>query len=81
MTFILAMVLYPEVQKKAQAELDLYVGSDRLPTFDDKADLPYIHCIVEETMRWQPVVRLSVAHKSISDDVYDGYFIPAGASS
>ncbi|KAF9044369.1 hypothetical protein BJ165DRAFT_1612032 [Panaeolus papilionaceus] len=30
--FFLAMTMYPDVQKKAQAELDAIVGSDRLPT-------------------------------------------------
>ena len=31
--FMLAMVLYPDVQKKAQEELDAVVGRDRTPTF------------------------------------------------
>ena len=30
---------YPEIQKKAQAELDRVVGRDRLPTIDDEKDL------------------------------------------
>ena len=55
-TFILAMVLYPEVQAKAQAELDRVIGSGRLPEPGDKASLPYIEAVIRETLRWHPVV-------------------------
>ena len=48
----LAMALYPEVQKKAQAEIDSVVGQNRLPTFKDRPSLPYINAIVKESMRW-----------------------------
>ncbi|KAJ3553128.1 hypothetical protein NM688_g3784 [Phlebia brevispora] len=50
-TFILAMLFHPEVQKRAQAELDRVVGQDRLPTFDDEQSLPYISAIVKEVLR------------------------------
>ena len=46
------MVLYPEVQKKAQAEIDAVVGTSRLPTLDDKKDLPYITACMKELLRW-----------------------------
>ena len=36
------MVLYPEVQKKAQTELMAVVGPDRLPDYADEESLPYI---------------------------------------
>lgn len=79
MVFVLAMVLCPDVQKRAQAELDSVIGRDRLPTFEDRASLPYIDAIVRETFRWQPVVPLGVPHAASCDDVYDDYFIPKGA--
>jgi len=53
--FFLAMALYPEVQKKAQAEIDAVIGNNRLPDFSDRDALPYINAIVKEAMRWQPV--------------------------
>lgn len=49
--FVKAMVLFPEVQKRAQAEIDLLVGSDRMPTWEDRDSLPYIRGCVEETLR------------------------------
>ncbi|KAG6908985.1 hypothetical protein DXG01_002474 [Tephrocybe rancida] len=75
--FLLAMAMYPEVQAKAQAELDAVVGNDRLPDFNDRASLPYIDAVVKEVIRWQPVTPLAVAHFSMADDEYNGYFIPA----
>jgi cytochrome P450 len=50
-----AMVLYPEVQKKAQEELDIVVGRHRLPTFADMESLPYIQATVREALRFRPV--------------------------
>ena len=55
-TLILALALYPEVQKKAQAEIDAVVGPNRLPDFHDRPSLPYINAIVKESMRWNVVV-------------------------
>ena len=52
------MALYPEVQKKAQAEIDAVVGSDRFPGFEDRPSLPYINAVVKELMRWNLVTPL-----------------------
>ena len=52
------MALYPEVQKKAQAEIDAVVGSNRLPDFHDRPSLPYINAIIKESSRWNLVVPL-----------------------
>ncbi|THV05395.1 cytochrome P450 [Dendrothele bispora CBS 962.96] len=78
-TFFLAMTLYPEVAKKAQAEIDAVVGSDRLPTLADRSYLPYIEALVKEVFRWNVVTPLAVAHRASQDDFHDGYFIPEGA--
>ena len=58
--FFLAMALYPEVQKKAQAEINAVIGNNRLPDFGDRDALPYINAIVKEAMRWQPVTPFGV---------------------
>ena len=59
--FVLAMVLYPEVMRKAQAEIDAVVGHDRPPTFEDWDNLPYIRAIVKEVLRWRPVTPLGMS--------------------
>jgi len=76
--FILAMVLYPEVQKRAQDEIDIVVGTDRLPDFTDRPSLPYLEALYRETLRWRPVVPPGVPHVSTNDDIFQGHYIPKG---
>ncbi|TBU24746.1 cytochrome P450 [Dichomitus squalens] len=76
----LAMSLYPEVLRKAQAELDAVVGPDRLPDFNDRDSLVYINALIREAMRWHVVLPLSLPHATIKDDELNGYFIPAGTN-
>ncbi|KAI0269994.1 cytochrome P450 [Gloeopeniophorella convolvens] len=79
LTFFLAMVLHPEAQRRAQMEIDEVVGTDRLPDFADEASLPYVSALVKEVMRWHPVTPIAVPHRLVTDDVYEGYFLPAGS--
>ncbi len=55
------------------------VGPDRLPTMEDKQDLPYITAIAKECLRWRSVVPLAVPHLVTQEDEYKGYRIPAGS--
>jgi len=73
-----AMIAFPEIQRRAQAELDAVVGRDRLPTFADAPRLPYVRAIIEEVLRLRPAVPLAVPHAAIEDDWYEGMFIPKG---
>lgn len=73
------MVMNPDVQAKAREALDDVVGRDRLPTLDDRPKLPYIDCLVQETLRWFPALPLGLAHKSIQEDEYAGCRVPAGS--
>jgi len=52
------MILYPEVQRKAQAEIDDVVGNGRLPVFSDEEELPYIQAVLKEVLRWHPATPL-----------------------
>ena len=74
------MASYPEVQKRAQAELAAVVGPHRLPTFADKNDLPYVSALIKECFRWKPVVPLALVHLSMEEDEYKGDRIPARAA-
>ncbi|KAK1222629.1 hypothetical protein PQX77_014516, partial [Marasmius sp. AFHP31] len=80
LSFILAMALYPEVQTRAQKEIDAIIGHGRLPDFDDRDSLPFVNALIAETLRWNPAVPLGVAHCALDDDTYNGYFIPAGTT-
>lgn len=74
------MVLNPDVQAKAQEEIDRVIGGNRLPNFDDKDSLPYISCIAWECLRWNPVTPLGLAHFVDVDDEYNGFRIPKGTT-
>ncbi|KZT27006.1 cytochrome P450 [Neolentinus lepideus HHB14362 ss-1] len=78
-TFYLAMTLHPEIQKKAQTEIDAVIGNDRLPTFQDRENLPYVEALVKEVLRWNPVTPLGVPHRVTEDDIHQGHYIPKGS--
>ncbi|KAI0689845.1 cytochrome P450 [Cerioporus squamosus] len=78
-TFFAAMASNPQIQKRAQDELDRTVGPDRLPTMQDKPDLPYIAAIAKECLRWRSVAPLNIPHVAVQEDEYKGYRIPAGS--
>ena len=94
----MAMTMHPEIQRKAQEEIDRVVGNDRLPDFNDEPLLPYSTAVMRETLRWHQVAPFgtkvlpylcsfavfqqtstAIPHCVMSDDVYNGYFIPAGS--
>ncbi|KZT66957.1 cytochrome P450 [Daedalea quercina L-15889] len=79
-SFFFMMALYPELQRRAQAELDEVVGPARLPRCSDRKDLPYTEALVKELYRWNPVGPLGVPHSVMEDDEYAGYTIPKGAT-
>nr|GAT49010.1 cytochrome P450 [Mycena chlorophos] len=60
MVFLLAMVLNQDVQKKAQHELDEFIGKEALPNFSDRDKLPYLNALVQEVCRWNPVSPLGM---------------------
>jgi cytochrome P450 len=66
------MVLFPDVQKRVQAELDAVVGRKRLPTFEDRASLPYLEATIKESLRFHPPTPLGIAHRLVEDDVVQG---------
>jgi len=72
------MTLHPEVQRKAQAEIDTVVGTSRLPTFEDRTSLPYVEAIYREVLRWSPPLPMGAPHSLTEDDYFNGYFIPKG---
>ena len=88
------MALYPDVQKKVQAEIDAVVGPNRLPDFHDRPSLPCINAVIKELSRWNLVLPFGrdfdmiiitlltsfegIPHMSTFDDEYNGFYIPKG---
>ncbi|KAJ6560734.1 cytochrome P450 [Mycena sp. CBHHK59/15] len=81
-SFMLACAAFgPSFIPRAHKELDTVVGPDRMPTFADFDDLPFIRAIVNETLRWRPVAVLGgTPHSSTEDFVYQGMYIPKGST-
>ncbi|KZV76226.1 cytochrome P450 [Peniophora sp. CONT] len=75
----LAMVAFPDVQKRAQGELDSVVGRDRLPSFADRALLPYAVAVLREVLRWRTGIPFGLPHQADEDGWYEGMFIPKGS--
>ena len=72
------MIANPDIQKRAQDQLDVVVGRCRPPTFADAPNLPYIQAMVKESLRWRPALPLGLPRSTIEDDWYEGMFIPKG---
>ncbi|KAB8078109.1 cytochrome P450 [Aspergillus leporis] len=75
-----ALILNPDVQRRAHEEIDAVVGADRSPTWDDFANLPYINMIIKEGHRWRPILPLCFPHALGEDDWIDGRFLPKGTT-
>lgn len=57
-SFVLAMCVFQDAQKKAQEELDRVVGKERSPNWSDEGSLPYVKALVTEVLRWRTVTIL-----------------------
>ncbi|GJJ11904.1 hypothetical protein Clacol_006142 [Clathrus columnatus] len=79
--FIPTMALHPDIQEKAQKQLDDIVGRERMPNLNDFDKLPYVQALVKEILRWRGFAPFGVPH-SVSDsknDIYEGRSVPKGS--
>jgi len=60
-------------------ELDRVIGSDRLPTWEDRDQLPYLNAVICELMRWKHFAPFGLPHMTLEDTTCGGYNIPQGA--
>ncbi|CAN6470768.1 unnamed protein product [Victoria cruziana] len=76
------MVLHPEVQRRAQSEIDSVVGSARGVEDSDLPKLTYIQAVVKEGLRMHPPgPLLSWARLAIHDVDVGGHRIPVGTTA
>ncbi|KAL7757138.1 hypothetical protein ACKLNR_011665 [Fusarium oxysporum f. sp. zingiberi] len=80
LTAIKYLMANPRVQDRAFEELSTVIGSDRLPTFEDEASLPYIRSIAKEVLRMRPIVTAAVPHYNYTDVFYKDFIIPRGSN-
>ncbi|KAB1220427.1 Cytochrome P450 82A4 [Morella rubra] len=64
--------------KKAQDELDIHVGKERIVKESDISKLVYLQAIVKETLRLYPAAPLSGPREFTEDCIIGGYHVPRG---
>ncbi|KAJ0804701.1 putative isoflavone 2'-hydroxylase [Helianthus annuus] len=69
---------HPNVLKKARAQIDEFVGNKRLVQETDLPNLPYIQCIINETLRLFPAIPLLIPHEPSEDCTIGGFDVARG---
>jgi cytochrome P450 len=77
-SLVLHLAANKTVQDKAHDELVNVVGPNRLPTFEDVGNLPYLRACVKEMLRMNPILAPGIRHYADEDVVYKGHVIPKG---
>ncbi|KAH7922011.1 cytochrome P450 [Leucogyrophana mollusca] len=77
---IMAAACHPEAQARVQEEIDMVVGRERLPSFDDEDSLPQLKAFAHEALRWRPISPIGFAHRATRDIIWRGQCIPEGAT-
>uniref|UniRef100_UPI0037E94DF1 cytochrome P450 2J4-like n=1 Tax=Semicossyphus pulcher TaxID=241346 RepID=UPI0037E94DF1 len=75
---LLYMIYYPQIQERVQAEIDTAVGSSRVPSVNDRENMPYTNAVIHEIQRMADIIPLNVVHMATKDTTLDKYTIPKG---
>lgn len=78
--FFVLMAIHPEIQQRAQTEIDEAVGTQQLPGINDRQNLPYVEALIKETLRWHPVAPTGIPHLMTANGTCAGCDIPKGAN-
>ncbi|XP_041509076.1 cytochrome P450 2J4-like isoform X1 [Microtus oregoni] len=76
---LLYMALYPEVQKKVQAEIDKVIGPKKQPSLNDRDSMPYTNAVVHEVQRMGNIIPLNVPREVTVDTTLAGFHLPKGS--
>uniref|UniRef100_G3TWV3 Cytochrome P450 family 2 subfamily R member 1 n=1 Tax=Loxodonta africana TaxID=9785 RepID=G3TWV3_LOXAF len=77
---VLFMALYPNIQGQVHKEIDLIMGPNGKPSWDDRCKMPYTEAVLHEVLRFCNVVPLGIFHATSEDAVVRGYSIPKGTT-
>ena len=75
---MLLLLNHPKALQKLRTEIDNSVGHGRLVDESDIPKLPYLRCVVNETLRLYPAAPLLIPHHASEDCRVGGYDIPKG---
>ncbi|KAM9442211.1 cytochrome P450 2M1-like [Salvelinus alpinus] len=76
----LMMIKYPDIQEKVQKEIDEVIGSNRVPTVDDRHKMPYTDAVIHEIQRSMSLAPISFPHQMTRDTTFHNYHIPKGTT-
>ncbi|KAG1966962.1 cytochrome P450 2K1-like [Pimephales promelas] len=76
---LLLMAKYPEIQAKAQDEIDREIGG-RQAVMEDRKNLPYTNAVIHETQRFANIAPLGSPHQTTCDVYLNGFLIKKGTS-
>nr|XP_042138142.1 vitamin D 25-hydroxylase isoform X6 [Peromyscus maniculatus bairdii] len=77
---VLFMALYPNIQGQVHKEIDLIMGYNRRPSWEDKCKMPYTEAVLHEVLRFCNIVPLGIFHATSEDAIVRGYSIPKGTT-
>ncbi len=78
--FLLYMILYQDLQRKLQAEVDEVLQDGEVLRWTDFHKLPYLQATACEIMRHSYFVPLSLPHNPTQETLLQGYRIPKGTT-
>ncbi|CAB1347640.1 unnamed protein product [Coregonus sp. 'balchen'] len=76
----LMMIKYPDIQEKVQKEIDEVIGSNRVPTVDDRHMMPYTDAVIHEIQRSMSLAPTAAPHQMTRDTTFHNYHIPKGTT-
>lgn len=77
---LMALLGNPHIMERLQEELDVVVGSDRLPSLRDRLALPYTDAVIHEVQRHLDLIPLGFVRTVTRDTPFRGYVIPKGST-
>ncbi|CAO3645431.1 unnamed protein product [Cunninghamella blakesleeana] len=70
---------HPKVQDKLHEEIDAFIQKHgRLPTFEERDQVPYLIAVQRESLRFRPIAPFGIPHLANKDITVGDYFIPKG---
>lgn len=70
------VLLKPYIMAKAKEELEAVIGKGKIVEEKDLSRLPYLSCIVKETLRIHPPIPLLIPRKVVNQVTLNDYIIP-----